>query len=182
MPAMEREFRVTRLAPEEADVERLVVRLARIINDAYAVGEAGLWLNGAARTDVAEVTEAIRRGEMLLATGTGRIEGCARVRSLDDATADLGMLAVPPDRWGSGAGRALMRFAEEVERSCGTTAMQLELLVPRGWVHPEKKRLFNWYTRLGYTVTRTAPFDEVAAHLGPQLRVPCEFLVFHKKL
>jgi GNAT superfamily N-acetyltransferase len=151
------------LAPAEASIERLVERLVRIINDAYAVGEA------------------IRSGEMLLATGDGRIEGCARVQPLNETTAKLGMLAVTPDRWGSGAGRSLVRSAEELMRSRGVTTMQLELLVPKGWVHPEKKRLRDWYTRLGYTVTRSASFEDVAAHLRPQLRVPCEFLIFHKR-
>jgi GNAT superfamily N-acetyltransferase len=170
------------LAPAEASIERLVERLVRIINDAYAVGEAGLWVDGAKRTDVAEIGEAIRSGEMLLATGDGRIEGCARVQPLNETTAKLGMLAVTPDRWGSGAGRSLVRSAEELMRSRGVTTMQLELLVPKGWVHPEKKRLRDWYTRLGYTVTRSASFEDVAAHLRPQLRVPCEFLIFHKRL
>jgi hypothetical protein len=31
--------------------------------------------------------------------------------------------------------------------------MQLELLVPKGWVHPEKNKLQAWYMRLGYRVS-----------------------------
>jgi hypothetical protein len=75
-----------------------------------------------------------------------------------------------------------VRTAEELMRSHGMTTMQLELLVPQGSVHPQKERLRGWYTRLGYRVVRTAPFEEVAAHLAPQLATPCEFLVFHKPL
>jgi hypothetical protein len=60
--------------------------------------------------------------------------------------------------------------------------MQLELLVPKGWVHPQKDRLHSRYTRLGYRVVRSAPFEQVAAHLACQLAVPCEFLVFRKQL
>ena len=67
-------------------------------------------------------------------------------------------------------------------RSRGVTTMQLELLVPKGWVHPEKERLRSWYTRLGYQVVRSAPFEQVAAQLAPQLATPCEFLIFHKRL
>ena len=170
------------LAPAEAHIDRLVTWLVRIINDAYAIGEAGLWLDGATRTDAVEIAEAIKSGEMLLATGDGRIEGCARVQPLTETTADLGMLAVTPERWGGGAGRVLVHTAEDLMSSRGVTTMQLELLVPMGWVHPEKKRLRDWYTRLGYEVTRSASFDDVAAHLRPQLRVPCEFLIFHKRL
>jgi hypothetical protein len=67
-------------------------------------------------------------------------------------------------------------------RSHGVTTMQLELLVPKGWVHPEKERLRSWYTRLGYRVVRSAPFEQVAAHLASKLAAPCEFLIFRKRL
>jgi hypothetical protein len=60
--------------------------------------------------------------------------------------------------------------------------LALELLVPKRGNHPEKDRLHAWYTRLGYRVVRTAPVEEVAAHLAPRLATPCEFLIFHRPL
>jgi GNAT superfamily N-acetyltransferase len=173
---------VTPLAPEEAGDERLVEELVRLINAAYAVGEAGLWLDGATRTEPSEIAEAIGTGGMLAATLEGRLVGCAYVRPLDAGTADLGLVSAAPDTWGSGVGRELVRAAEQLMRSLGVTTMQLELLVPKGWVHAEKDRLRGWYTRLGYRVVRSAPFEQVAAHLESELATPCEFLIFHKPL
>ena len=108
--------------------------------------------------------------------------GCAYVRQLDATTADLGLISTATDYWGSGIGGELVRSAEELMRSRGVTTMQLELLVPKGWVHPGKDKLRAWYTRLGYRVVRSAPFEEIAAHLAPQLATPCETLIFHKSL
>jgi GNAT superfamily N-acetyltransferase len=170
------------LTPDEARDEALVEELVRVINEAYAVGEAGLWLDGTTRTGPGEIAEAIRNGGMLAATLEGRIVGCAYVRPLDAGTADLGLISVAPERWGSGVGRQLVRSAEELMRSRGVRTMQLELLVPKGWVHPEKDRLRGWYTRLGYRVVRSAPFEQVAAHLASQLATPCEFLILRKPL
>ena len=170
------------LGPDEARDEALVEELVHLINGAYAVGEAGLWLEGTTRTGPGEIAEMIRSGGMLAATLEGRIVGCAYARPLDAGTADLGLVSVAPDRWGSGVGRELVRSAEELMRSRGVETMQLELLVPKGWVHPEKDRLRGWYTRLGYRVVRSAPFEQVAAHLASQLATPCEFLVFRKPL
>jgi GNAT superfamily N-acetyltransferase len=170
------------LAPDEARDEALLAEFVRLINEAYAVGEAGLWLEGTTRTEPGEIAEAIRNGGMLAATLEGRLVGCAYVRPVDAGTADLGLVAAAPDRWGSGVGRELVRSAENLMRSGGVTTMQLELLVPKGWVHPEKERLSGWYTRLGYRVVRSAPFEQVAAHLASQLAVPCEFLIFRKPL
>jgi GNAT superfamily N-acetyltransferase len=170
------------LAPAEAGDAVLVGELVSLINEAYAVGEAGLWREGTTRTGPGEIAEATRGGGMLAATLEGRLVGAAYVRPLDASTADLGLVSAVPEDWGTGVGRELVRSAEELIRSGGLTTMQLELLVPKGWVHPEKERLRGWYTRLGYRVVRTAPFEEVAAHLAPQLAVPCEFLVFRKRL
>jgi GNAT superfamily N-acetyltransferase len=170
------------VAPDEARDEILVEELVRLINRAYAVGEAGLWLEGTTRTGPDEIMEAIRSGGMLSATAEGRILGCANVQPLDAGTADLRLISTEPERWGSGVGRELVRSAEELMRSRGMTTMQLELLVPKEWVHPDKDRLRDWYTRLGYRVVRSAPFEQIAAHLASQLATPCEFLVFRKPL
>jgi GNAT superfamily N-acetyltransferase len=170
------------LAPDDARDEALVEELARIINAAYAVGEAGLWLEGAMRVAEGEIADAIRSGGMLAATLEGRLVGGAYVRPLDAGTADLGLISTAPEWWGGGVGRELVRSAEELMRSRGVTTMQLELLVPTERVHPEKERLRSWYTRLGYRVVRSAPIDEVAAHLASRLATPCEFLIFRKPL
>jgi GNAT superfamily N-acetyltransferase len=170
------------LAPGEARDEGLVEELARVVNAAYAVGEAGLWLDGTARIGPGEIAEAIRGSGMLAATLDGRLVGCAYVRPLDEGTADLGLISTAPDRWGGGVGSELVHAAEELMRARGVTTMQLELLVPRGSVHPAKDRLRSRYTRLGYRVVRSAPFEQVAAHLAPRLAAPCEFLIFHKPL
>jgi GNAT superfamily N-acetyltransferase len=170
------------LAPDEARDEILVEALVRVINEAYAVGEAGVWVAGSSRTEPGEIRQAVRSGGVLAATLSGHVVGGAYVRQLDAEAADLGLVSVTPARWGGGIGRRLVDAAEELVRSRGMATMQLELLVPKEWVHPEKERLRAWYERLGYRVVRVAPFDEVAAHLAPQLATPCEFLVFRKPL
>ncbi len=60
--------------------------------------------------------------------------------------------------------------------------MQLELLVPRHGTHPGKERLRDWYSRLGYSVIRTVPFEEYVPHAAPHLNAPGDVLVFNKPL
>jgi GNAT superfamily N-acetyltransferase len=170
------------LAAHTARDEAFVDQLVCVINRAYEIGEAGLWLDGATRTGPGEIGEAIRSGGMLAATSEGQLVGCVYLRRLGPTTVDLGLLSVAPDQWGHGVGGELVRKAEQLMRSDGVTTMQLELLVPKGWVHPEKARLRAWYTRLGYKVVRSERFEHTAAHLTFQLRTPCEFLIFSKSL
>ena len=160
----------------------LVEDLVRVINAAYAVGEAGLWLEGTSRVRPDEIAEAIRGGGMLAATLDDRLAGCASVRPLDRLTADLGLISTAPDAWGRGVGGKLVQTAEELMQARGVTTVQLEVLVPKDGVHPAKARLRAWYERLGYRVVRTAPFEQVAAHLASDLATPCGFLIFRKQL
>ena len=134
------------------------------------------------RIDTPEVAASIRAGQMLVATREGRIVGCARTRTLDATKADVGLIAADPQAWGGGIGRALLDAAEDLARSRGVTMMQLELLVPRHGTHPGKERLRDWYSRLGYSVVRTVPFEEYVPHAAPHLNAPGDVLVFNKPL
>jgi GNAT superfamily N-acetyltransferase len=144
-----------------------VAELVRLINDAYAAGEVGLWIDNTPRTDEAEIAASVRAGEMLVATVGGRTLGCVRVRALDEKTAEIGLVSADPKAWGSGVGRALVSAAEDLMRSRGAETMRLELLVPRDWVHPTKQRLQDWYTRLGYAVFGSLPFEEAVPQAAP---------------
>ena len=170
---------VERLAPDD---ETLAAELVRLINRAYARGEAGLWREPLGRTDETEIAEAIRAGQMLVATVGDRIVGCLRTRALDATTADLGLIGVELGAWGGGIGRALVEAAENLARSRGATTMRLELLVPRTGTHPDKERLREWYTRRGYTVARKVPFEDYVPHAAPFLSAPGDILVFTKPL
>ena len=162
--------------------EDQVAELVRLVNDAYAAGEVGLWVDDAGRTDEAEIAASVAAREMLVATADGRTVGCLRVRALDDTTAEVGLVSVDPQAWGGGIGRALVTAAEDLMRSRGAETMRLELLVPRASVHPTKQRLHEWYTRLGYEVFGSEPFEDCVPDAAPYLTEPCDLLHFSKPL
>ena len=148
--------------------------VARIINAAYHAGEPGIWRDGWTRTTAAAVEQLIDAAEIAVARGgEGRVIGSVRVRRLDEETAELGMLSVDPEAFGTGAGRALLAFAEQHH---GTAFMQLELLVPRDAPHPQKERLHAWYSRVGYRQISVRTFDE------PLLAGPADLRTYRKNL
>jgi GNAT superfamily N-acetyltransferase len=171
---------VERVAPDD---EAVAAGLVRLINRAYAAGEAGLWKGSVDRTDLAEITAAISAGQMLIARNAeGHILGCLRTRRLDPSTADVGLIGVDPATWGSGIGRILLAAAEALAHSDGATTMQLELLVPRTGTHPDKQRLHGWYTRRGYAVTQTIPMETYLPQVAPLLTTPGDILILTKPL
>jgi GNAT superfamily N-acetyltransferase len=165
-----------------AEDQRLVGEITDLTNSVYAVAEAGLWVEGAARTTTAEVAEMIAGEEITLARVDGRIVGSIRIQQLDGGVGEFGMLVADPDHRGEGIGRELVRFAEELSRRRGLDTMQLELLVPRDWTHRNKEFLDAWYTRVGYRRVRTGNFEQSYPQLEPLLATPCGFVIYHKPL
>ena len=170
------------LPAASADDRGLVSELTGLVNAAYALGEVGLWRDGAVRVDEDRMSELIRAGEVATATAAGAITGCIRVQRLDERTGELGMLAAAAGHRGAGVGRLLVAFAERLSAARGLDTIQLELLVPTDWVHPDKERLHAWYTRRGYRIVRIGSLAEDYPHLVPLLATPCVLRIYHRPL
>jgi GNAT superfamily N-acetyltransferase len=160
----------------------LASEIADLVNRVYAEAEAGIWIDGAARTTEPEGADLINAGQIAVARSDERVVGAVRVQQLDDGMGEFGMLVAAPEARGTGVGRDLVTFAECWARERDLPRMQLELLVPRTWKHPVKEFLRGWYTRIGYQVVRTGDFGADYPALVPHLACPCDFLVFHKDL
>ncbi|MEV4627388.1 GNAT family N-acetyltransferase [Micromonospora sp. NPDC049523] len=166
----------------EADDGDFVATVVDLINQVYADAEKGLWLDGANRTGPAEVTALIRAGELAVARMGGLLVGTARVHRLATGEGEFGMLTASPQHRGLGIGRELVAFAERWARERALPRMQLELLVPQTWRHPDKEFLRDWYTRMGYREVRKSRLDEAYPELLPFLATSCDFVVYHKSL
>ena len=120
-----------------ASGDSLAGAVTEVIDAAYAVGEEGLWVRGATRTNPEVVPDDPLRRR------AGRDQrrrggGLACMRPIDASTADVGFISTRPEHWGGGIGRELVQAGEELMRSPGATQMRLELLVPKDGVHPAK--------------------------------------------
>lgn len=175
--------RIEMLPSATASDDRLVAALTALINQVYEVAEAGIWVDGAARTTHAEVADLIAAGEIAATRDPdGELVGSVRIQRLGDGLGEFGMLVAAPGLRGTGIGRELVRFAEQRSAENGAHTMQLELLGPREWTHPAKKFLAEWYTRIGYSVVRRGALEDDYPHLAPLLATPCDFMIYNKPL
>lgn len=82
----------------------------------------------------------------------------------------------------AGLWNPLVSFAERHAVDRGHRAMPLELLVPRGWVHPAKQRLAGWYTRLGYELAGLTDIAAIHPALADRLATPSDVRIYRKPL
>lgn len=156
--------------------------LADLVNEVYAAAEEGMWPDGFTRTTPGEVAELAGTERLFVAYLNNRIVGCVRVEQLDDQVGEFGMLAADPAVRGIGIGSALVQHAENFAASLGNHTMQLEVIQPRGFSLPSKEFLTGWYSRMGYEAVRTDVPEVAHPELALLFAVPCDVVVYRKKL
>jgi GNAT superfamily N-acetyltransferase len=118
-----------------------------VINAAFVVED---FIEGT-RTDSANMTEMMHKGEFLLAEdGSGKLLASVYTEVRGER-GYLGMLAVDPRRQGTGIGRLMVEAAENQCRRRGCRWMDLRVLSPRA-------ELLPFYEKLGYAQIRTEEF------------------------
>ena len=175
-------LRVEALPPGASNDVDTMQTLTDLVNEVYATAEQGLWLPGTTRTDVDEMTELTRAGEIVVARLGDDIVGSIRVRRLEADTAETGMLVAHPGHRNLGVGRQLRRHVTAMLRDEGMKTLQIELLVPRDWTPESKAFMARWNERSGYEVVRKGAFDDMYPELAPRLATPCDFIVYQKAL
>ncbi|MGH3477587.1 MAG: GNAT family N-acetyltransferase [Nocardioidaceae bacterium] len=174
---------VTLLEPAASRDTRLVEQLTDLVNDVYTTAESGLWRAGFTRTTTSEIAGRVAAGQVAVATiADGVVVGSMQLRRISADTSEFGMLVADADHRGAGIGRTLLDFAERSSRDRGLRAIQLELLVPRGWQHPNKEFLKQWYGRRGFRRIDTRRMEDTHPQLAPLLATSCDLEVHEKPL
>lgn len=169
-------IRLRDATPEDAKA------IAQRVNSAYR-GDASRkgWtteadLLGGQRTDAAMIRELLTESLFRLAWEGDTLVGTQQVEQLDEATAELGMLAVAPEHQGKGLGRHLVADAERVAQSrLGCHKLRIRVLHQRA-------ELLGWYESLGFQRTgEAAPFPDSPRFGEPQV-TDLWFQVLEKQL
>jgi GNAT superfamily N-acetyltransferase len=147
---------------EPADINTLV----SLINAAFLV--ECFFIEGD-RINAEAVRKLMLTGEFLIAHDDDGASGCVYVEPHGDR-AYLGLLSVDPSRQRSGLGSRLVAAAEGHARASGINYMDLRIVNLR-------QELPEFYRRLGYLATGTAPFPPDAT-----TKQPCHFINMSKAL
>lgn len=162
--------------------ENQVGFLISMVNGVYQDSEGDLWKDEHRRIANPRMLEIIAKGELLLAISEGVIYGCIHLEPMGNLMAKFKMLVTNPQFKKMGIGSLLVGFAESEARKNGKSKMQLELLVPTEFSHPDKVFLSNWYTRIGYKKVAAHDVDYVHQGLSKLLKTGCKAEIYHKDL
>lgn len=146
---------------------RDIETVTAVINAAFGKSES--FFIERDRIDVETVRGLMEKGQFLAAEDDGSLIGCVYLERRGER-AYLGLLAVEPQRQGTGIGSKLMNAAEERCAKDGCRFMDLRIVNLRTENHA-------LYLRRGYVETGTEPFP---AELKTKL--PCHFVNMSKSL
>lgn len=156
--------------------------LAQMINHVYDISEGNIWIDDYKRTSKEQIIQLIRSKELLLAVHENDIYGCVWMEKVNDDTYKFKMLVANPQYKGRGIGSLLVSYVEKQALERGARVMQLELLVPTEFEHPDKVFLTQWYTRIGYRKMAEHDVDYVHQGISKYLKTGCVAQVYEKIL
>lgn len=159
-----------------------ITALVNMINAVYRTSEHNLWIEDYNRISNELLADIIKTKELLIAKIENDIVGCIHLEKMDEHLYKFKMLAVSPSYKGTGLGSKLVKFAENTAKVKGAKTMQLELLVPTDFIHPDKVLLHNWYTKIGYKEMATYDIDYVHAGISQYLKTGCNAIIYQKPL
>jgi len=175
------EIRVVTVSEREEDIKRLY----EIMIYAYAVTEVEIWGENYTRMSPHEFKEVIGRGELIGVWVDGVPVGSIHVYQLKEETFAFGLFSVDFAFKGQNIGRKLIEAAELQAKASGGKFMELEVLRLKEKELAVKRRLHEWYLRLGYELVATIDFEDRKPNKADKVknfRQPSTFDCYRKAL
>ena len=156
--------------------------LHAIINKVYLHSEYEFWGDTYERISLTELELINKKQWLFVSMIEDEIVGCVRVSKKNEDTAGFSMLTVNFDYRKQGIANRMVLAAETWAKQNADNYIELELLVPQKFKHLDKEHLKNWYESLGYIEKSVSSFSETHPELDPILKIPCDFVVYRKKI
>jgi GNAT superfamily N-acetyltransferase len=174
----------TKIPQKECFSTDKIQQLANLINTVYQTSEGDFWpIDGSySRTNLEDINNFVSKGEMIVAFIEDEIVGSVHVYPIDKTTLGFGMLTSSLAYRKMGIGNLLLKAVEDFAKANQYKIIQLELLKPTTFNHPEKEFLEIWYQKWGYKYLETIPHEKLYFKQATMLKFPCKFDIFQKLL
>lgn len=158
------------------------VQVYNIIIKAYADTESEMWGKNYVRVSRFDFQNLIVEDKVLVAFLNGEIVGGIRYYALDDTTWSFGLFGADFSKSRMGIGRALIAETERLAILNGAKKIKIEILRPTLFELPFKKKLAEWYIKLGYLYFESIDFSILKPVESKGLVCPSSFDYYVKDL
>jgi len=177
--------------------------ITSLVNESYLMGESGMWIEGALRTNIAEIQELVLQERIIVAFDQQKLLGCIKITKQDDIL-EFGQLAVSKDSMRQGVATQLIQYVENYARKEGFSTIRFEILYPANefeqilnesesidmWnphvpAWKKKALLHKIYMKMNYKKSNIGDMSEFALdypQLVASLAVACKYVVYEKLL
>ncbi len=178
--------------------------VTNLINESYLLGESGMWVEGAMRTNVAEIQELLLQKRIIVAFDQQKLLGCIKITKADVNVLEFGQLAVSKGSMRSGVATQLIQYVENYARHEGFSKIKLEILYPAKefeqildeseYIDMTDPLVFAWkkkallhkiYMKMNYQKSNVGDMSEFALdypQLVNSLAIACKYVVYEKSL
>lgn len=157
-------------------------KIHRILTIAYAETEIEVWGDNYQRITFDDYLDLIEKDEILVAFYQGEVVGGIHYYQRNATHYAFSLLCADFSKKGLGIGRALVGQVEKIAKANKAKAIQIEILRAKEIEVTFKKRLSDWYQRMGYIYTHSQNFAEVYPEKSINLANPSNFDYYRKVL
>lgn len=183
-------------------IYELTEPITQLVNEAYTLGEAGMWVDGTLRTSAGEIKNLTDQKRLIVAFNNQELLGAVKITKQNATCLEFGQLAVKKRLKRSGVGKQLIQYVENYALQEGYRAIKLEILYPTAGFElalPEnesvdmndstiaawkkKALLHKIYTGMDYKIIKVGDMSEFALdypELVNALAVPCKYVTYEK--
>ena len=168
-----------------------IAQLVSLINEAYALSENELWVDGwhFMRTCDADIMRMVKAQQIwVIRANSTDITACVSTEALDEDLMEFGYLCVRSEHKRKGLASKLISHSVDVAASRGHTTLQCELLIPRDLdKHPhifKQMMLKDFYPKQGFEEVRRVPFEKAYPEVVARnkLAFECDAVIFQMSL
>ncbi len=161
-----------------------IVLITNLINTVYENSEREFWPTDGSytRTTIDEISSFVEKEELIIAKVDNIILGTVHVYPINSTTLGFGMLTASIKYRKKGIGNLLLQAVETYAKTNKFSKIQLELLKPVHFKHPEKEFLEKWYRKNDYELTDTISHENLYFKQAAMLKFPCKFDIFTKTI
>ena len=148
----------------------------------YFKNEQDFWKEKYYRISEEDCLKLHENNELYVLEKDKQILGFFTLKLINQEIANFSMLTVIEKHQRKGYGNVMLNYIFDHSVEKGLKKISLELLCPKGWIHPQKKILQEWYSSRGFKYHSVCMFEDLYPSHKKYMKCKLIFKKYHKSI